>query len=524
MLRFLGVRHLAVIDQLEVEFEPGLNILTGETGAGKSVLVEAIDLLRRRTRQRGPRAHRRRHGHRAGRLRTRRRPRSDRAPRDLVAGPKPRVHRRRARDGGGARDIGARPGRSPRSARASDAAGSGGASGPSRRVPGHRGDLVAGVAAAFEAWRAAHAALDRSRLDDREKRARIEMASFQLEEIDKVAPAAGEDDRLATERAVLANADRLSAVVDRGVTRRSTTVTIAALVRLAGRVEARRRTGGHRSALQSVPRRSRRDQVQPRRPRVSFCARTSRTSRRRPRRLQAVEDRLAALERLKRKYGPTLEDVLGRRDELRAELADLGASEERAAALDDRGAGDARRVPLAERPCCRPSDGARLRALARQLESALAELAMPSSRVLVRVESSDRPRPGPDVASTTAEFLLSPNPGEDPRPLARIASGGELSRVMLALRTLVDRDEGERTLVFDEVDAGIGGSAADAVGARLQALGSSASRCSASRIWRRSPRGRRRISTITKQVRAGRTHDSSHAARRRAAASRRLPA
>jgi len=68
------------------------------------------------------------------------------------------------------------------------------------------------------------------------------------------------------------------------------------------------------------------------------------------------------------------------------------------------------------------------------------------------------------------EFYLSPNPGEELRPLARIASGGELSRVMLALHTLSATDEPGRTLIFDEVDAGIGGVAADAVGARLQAL------------------------------------------------------
>src|SRR5690606_28788926 len=68
------------------------------------------------------------------------------------------------------------------------------------------------------------------------------------------------------------------------------------------------------------------------------------------------------------------------------------------------------------------------------------------------------------------EFFLSPNPGEDLRPLARIASGGELSRIMLALHTLAATGSPGRTLVFDEVDAGIGGAAADAVGARLQAL------------------------------------------------------
>jgi DNA repair protein RecN (Recombination protein N) len=70
-----------------------------------------------------------------------------------------------------------------------------------------------------------------------------------------------------------------------------------------------------------------------------------------------------------------------------------------------------------------------------------------------------------------ARFFVSPNPGEDLRPLARIVSGGELSRVMLALKTLAAGDAPGKTLIFDEVDAGIGGRVADVVGARLQALG-----------------------------------------------------
>jgi DNA repair protein RecN (Recombination protein N) len=95
---------------------------------------------------------------------------------------------------------------------------------------------------------------------------------------------------------------------------------------------------------------------------------------------------------------------------------------------------------------------------------------MPDAAVDVRV------RPIEDRAAWTSrgiddvEFFLSPNPGEESRPLARIASGGELSRVMLALRALAAQADAGHTLVFDEVDAGIGGAAADAVGARLQAL------------------------------------------------------
>ncbi len=95
---------------------------------------------------------------------------------------------------------------------------------------------------------------------------------------------------------------------------------------------------------------------------------------------------------------------------------------------------------------------------------------MPKSRVELRVRTLQTSEGWTRRGVDDVEFFFSPNPGEDVRPLARIASGGELSRVMLALRLLATRDEPGRTLIFDEVDAGIGGAAADAVGARLQAL------------------------------------------------------
>src|SRR5262245_27966845 len=208
MLRFLAVRRLAVIDSLDVEFEPGLNILTGETGAGKSVLIGAIDLLL------GGRAS-------ADLIRTG----EDTATVQAV------FERGDGREQIVRREISAQ-GRSR--AFIDDTL----ATAAALKELGHgllelhgqhehqsllnpadhlvhldaflnRGDLVAAVGAAFDRWRAAHDALDRSQLDDREKRARIEMASFQLDEINRVAPLAGEDERLEHERTVLANADRL---------------------------------------------------------------------------------------------------------------------------------------------------------------------------------------------------------------------------------------------------------------------------------------------------------------------------
>jgi DNA repair protein RecN (Recombination protein N) len=225
MLRFLSVRHLAVIDRVEVEFEPGLNVLTGETGAGKSILVEAIDLLV------GGRAS-------TDLVRTGEEHATIQAIFDrpsLARRRAPREDADRGRDGGEVivrREISAQ-GRSR--AFIDDALATAAALrefgdatlslhgqhehqsllDPADHVDlldayaGHA-DRVSEAAARFDAWRAAADALDRTQLSDREKRARIEIASFQLQDIERVVPIAGEDDDLQAERQVLANADRLS--------------------------------------------------------------------------------------------------------------------------------------------------------------------------------------------------------------------------------------------------------------------------------------------------------------------------
>jgi DNA repair protein RecN (Recombination protein N) len=204
-----------------------------------------------------------------------------------------------------------------------------------------------------------------------------------------------------------------------------------------------------------------------------------------PARLQQVEERLALLERLKRKYGPTLADVIARRDALRRELTDLSSGDERIAELDRKVAiaradflGIAGKLSKERR---RIAQG-----FARQLEALVAELAMEQTRFDVRFDDG----PASEAAWSArgidaAEFFVSPNPGEDLRPLARIVSGGELSRIMLAIKTLTattrhgfsdatDRPPSASApgLIFDEVDAGIGGRVADIVGRKLRTLGS----------------------------------------------------
>src|SRR5699024_4872840 len=107
---------------------------------------------------------------------------------------------------------------------------------------------------------------------------------------------------------------------------------------------------------------------------------------------------------------------------------------------------------------------------ARRLERSLADLAMTQTRCEVRFADRSGEEAWTERGIDDGEFYISPNPGEDLKPLARIASGGELSRIMLALKTLASTDAPGKTLIFDEVDAGIGGSVADTVGARLRAL------------------------------------------------------
>jgi DNA repair protein RecN (Recombination protein N) len=172
-----------------------------------------------------------------------------------------------------------------------------------------------------------------------------------------------------------------------------------------------------------------------------------------PERLEAVRQRRHLLRELRRKYGETLDDVIAEGDRLRARLAELEGHDARAAELDGE---------LAAARAHEAAIAAEVAAARRaRIQANLVELAMPKAVLSVAVEGAD---PGDDV-----EVLLAANPGTPPLPLAKVASGGELARTMLALRLVLT--DAPPTLVFDEVDAGIGGAAAVAVGRALARLG-----------------------------------------------------
>jgi DNA repair protein RecN (Recombination protein N) len=199
-----------------------------------------------------------------------------------------------------------------------------------------------------------------------------------------------------------------------------------------------------------------------------------------PGRLQQVEDRLALLERLKRKHGGTLEDAIAHRDRLAAEHRALTGGQTSVAEIEQQLLVAGRSFLAAARKL---SDARRAAAtkFSRALEGELAELAMERTRLEVRLTTSETEEHWTAAGIDSGEFYLSPNVGEDLRPLAKIVSGGELSRVMLALKTLSaigtqqagarSRAPYPKTLIFDEVDAGIGGRVATVVGQKLASLG-----------------------------------------------------
>ena len=535
MLRFLRIRNLAVIEAVEVEFEPGFNVLTGETGAGKSILVEAVGLLL-----------------------------GARASADLVRTGEAQAtieaifddpSTRSARSGEAARNDRARPGKAGarelivrreitsqgRSRSFIDGALATAAALrdlSSRLVELHGqhehqslldplahlpllddyADLTAvaaDVAAAWTSVRTLREQLERSRMDAREKAARLDLIAFQLGEIEKAAPKPGEDEELASTRQVLASAERVQRLCEESYSALydNDSAVLAGLGGVWKRV-------GELATIdpQFAPYVESRDGIKSQLEDLAFFLRSYADGiDASPGRLQQVEDRLALVDRLKRKYGPTLQEVIDTGAALARERELLTGAGEGADALTKAlGAATSTYLDLARGLSRRRRAAAAT--FARELEALLAELAMARTRFEVRFNDGELPPEGwGERGIDQAEFFISPNPGEDLRPLARIVSGGELSRVMLALKTLAGA--GARTLIFDEVDAGIGGRVADVVGSRLQALGEEfqvlcithlpqiAARGDAQFAIEKSVRGRRTVTRVERLDDAGRVEE-----------------
>jgi len=197
----------------------------------------------------------------------------------------------------------------------------------------------------------------------------------------------------------------------------------------------------------------------------------------RPERLEEVEARLALFNRLRRKHGATLAEVIQRRDALQAELAAIAGAEDTLERLRTERAEAGRGLLVAARALSVQRRQA-ARELTQAIERELGDLAMGAARISLKFSEVaggvvvEGQKIGPQ-GQDRVEVLMSANPGEEPAPLARIASGGELSRLMLAVKRVIATTDPVGTYIFDEVDTGVGGATAEAIGRKLKAVSKS---------------------------------------------------
>jgi DNA repair protein RecN (Recombination protein N) len=476
MLIELHIRDYAVVEELRLELGPGLSALTGETGAGKSIIVGALSLVL-----------------------------GERASSSVVRTGAERATVEAVFDVSGLPDLLSRvddlgypceeghlilrrevaaEGRNRAWVNSAPAtAGLVGELGSSlvdlhgqhehqtllrateqRRIL----DAYAGAAEVAERVRRAHARVQDivAELEGREARvrdieSRADFLRFQLQEIESARVRAGEDEELEVELRRLEHAEDLAkgttelheslyggqrSLADRLAEARPTLARLARFDPALDDVrplleeayhavnEAGRRLGDYATAMEHDPAR-----------------------------LEKMRARLDVLFRLKRKYGPDLSDVLATGDQVGSELRDLEDADHDLESLR-RTLDDARGVLVDEAEALTALRRSAAERLSEAVADVLPQVGLPAARFSIRFRALDDVGPS---GAETVEFLVAPNPGFDPMALAQIASGGELSRVMLALKSILAAVDRIPILVFDEIDAGVGGVVATAVAGKL---------------------------------------------------------
>jgi DNA repair protein RecN (Recombination protein N) len=501
MLKFLNISNLAVIEQLDLEFQPGLNVLSGETGSGKSIIIDALGLLL-----------------------------GNRATPDFI-----RTGEARAFVEGvfTIDDNGVNGANGPLRAALEEAGievaddemvikRELSSSGKGRVFIDHQTASVALLKAiqpylvdihgqgdqqsllsqsaqldlldafaearssrerveeAFDRLSTTARLLDESQRNEAERLQLLDITRFQSSEIESARLSAEEEASIGIEHRRLVNAERLSTLCSEAYQLIYEDEDSA-----AARIASAARKISELASLDETLA-SRIDQVEQARyllEDTAFMLRTYASEiERSPSRLIEVEERMTEIDRLKRKYGPSLESVMATGRTLKAKLEELEEGEGRTESLERElmAAFDEywkRAASLSEKR------NRAIRQMERAIESELSELALAHARFSLRLSAPQR-TPASDpilrridhgrslgrTGTETVEFYFSANPGEDARPLSAVASGGELSRTMLALKTITGPATFPRTLIFDEIDAGIGGRVSDAVGSRLQRL------------------------------------------------------
>ena len=482
MIKLLRVRNLATIEDLEIQLDAGFSILTGETGAGKSIIIDAIRLIL-----------------------------GDKGSPDLVRTGKAEAFVEAVFDVTGQTvDLGGLP--EPEDGelliqRSITEQGAGkafvnGVLVPVRRLrelgpqlidiygqndhvfllhlENHLAYLDETLGDGAPVDDTARAAQEVRRLlqekrdlegREKEREQRLDFIAYQLREIEAASVKPGEDEELLREREILRNAEKIAGLVDKALDlsylgEDSLVARIARLKSVLGDLGAYEESfGGFRAGLEdaSILLQDAADSL------VRFRDRRAAA----PENAEEVEERLSVIEKLKRKHGGTIEAALAHGESLRRERAGLESGRERLQELETViGAKFAAYTRAAARLSSERKKAADR--LGRTIEKEIALLGMTKARFEVRLAprtpSIDDPASLRDQGAEDIEFLLSPNPGEELRPLRRIASGGELSRMMLALKAAGKDQEARKTLIFDEIDAGIGGKTAEFIARKLGQL------------------------------------------------------
>ena len=486
MIETLRIHGLAIVDEAELSFTQGLNVLTGETGAGKSIVLGALALLAgarsggRGLSQDGDAAV-------EATFRTDCHPEFEEILEEQgLLGDDHELVVTRSFKGGRSR-IRVSGELLPATALADLFSGrleisSQHDSQALLRTETHglmldrKGNLEklrGEVAAAYRALRAIDEEIAGLLAQERDRAQRVDFLSFQVKEIDEAKLDAEEIDDLAATRSRLAHAERLRVEGGRALAHLSGDPQGDA----AGAADALGDAARTLEALSDV------DPVFGELgERVASCAAEAQEAasdlerhlsgiEADPARLAGLEERLHQIEQLKRKYGVDVAAILRHRDEAAAELAALEGADERVAALS---AEREKQVDALEKRARKLSRGrkAAAKSLAKEVEAGLQELAMKGARFEVALHPAELAEgfPSTPTGLETPEFVFSANPGGALQPLRKVASGGELSRAFLAIKgALRDASQG-MVLVFDEVDAGIGGEAADRVGRCLAQL------------------------------------------------------
>ncbi|OYW44625.1 MAG: DNA repair protein RecN, partial [Sphingomonadales bacterium 12-68-11] len=480
MLTSLAIRNVVLIESLDLTFGPGLGVLTGETGAGKSILLDALGLV---LGQRAETLLVRAGAEQASVTATFEFAGQPGALREALgeaevaweAG-EPLILRRTLKADGGSRGFvndqpvsaGLLRDLAPALVELHGQHDDRGLVNPR----GHRalldrfaGAEVAGVEAAWADWHAAQARLEAARAGIAQAKADQDLLLAHLAELTALEPAEGEEEQLALARAAMQKGEKLAG--DLEALRKVWDGSDSALAQMRGAARRLDRIGGEHPLLGEALAALDRAVIEAgeAEERIEKAAEALTFE---PAELDRLETRLFELRAAARKHGCTADALAAKMHELRAQLDAIEAGDAELASLE----AAAEEAGQVYRARAEAVHAVRVAAAARLDEAVAAELAplkLDAARFRTAVTVLPEERWGPQGIDA-AEFLIATNPGAPFAPLNKIASGGELSRFILALKVALAEQGGAATVIFDEIDRGVGGAVASAIGERLARL------------------------------------------------------